>query len=321
MDRPKRLIAATPTPMDDNRQVDYTAIEALAAHLVRQGVAGAFVNGSTGEFSSLTLGERMLTAEVWRAAAAPGFSVIVHIGETCVENCKRLASHASGIGADAVAAIAPYYFKPGSVSALVDFCAEIAASAPGTPFYYYHIPALTGVDFPMRNFLREASPRIPNLAGIKFSHTNLTDVAQCVQFDGGRYDILFGIDEMLLGALPMGVGGAVGSTYNIAAPLYLRMIGAFDAGEMESARRDQQHIAEMVACIVQRGVVPGVKAVLSGMGMECGTVRLPLQSLSHEAARTLFEEFRASDYWPLTHEMMAQEPAETAASDTRKTVQ
>ena len=97
--------------------------------------------------------------------------------------------------------MAPSFFRPSTVEQLVDFCAQIAEAAPGLPFYYYHFPAMTGVDFPMIDFLKGASRRIPNLKGIKFTHENLMDYNRCLHFEKDRFQILFGRDEMLLAAV------------------------------------------------------------------------------------------------------------------------
>ena len=71
----------------------------------------------------------------------------------------------------AIAANAPSFFKPSSVETLVDVCAGISEAAPGLPFYYYHIPALTGVNFPMVDFLRAAGKRMPALMTPRLSPT------------------------------------------------------------------------------------------------------------------------------------------------------
>src|SRR5438876_2417164 len=58
-------------------------------------------------------------------------------------------------------------FQTADLDTLVDWCAGIASAAPEIPFYFYDIPALTGVSFPMPDFLAQGSARIPTLAGLK----------------------------------------------------------------------------------------------------------------------------------------------------------
>jgi N-acetylneuraminate lyase len=258
--------------------------------LAAQGVSGAFVCGSTGESHSLTTAERMRVAEAWATATrATSVKLIVHAGHNCLEDAKALAAHAAGINADAVAAMAPCYFKPGSPQDLAAFCAGIAAAAPSLPFYFYDIPSMTGVELPMPEFLKHAG-RIPNFAGLKFTSADLMSLQRCLELEGGRYNVLFGSDEMLLAALALGAHGAVGSTYNYAAPLYQNILKAFRAGDMEQARTLQMKSVQLVEVLCRYGVLAGGKALMALVGADCGPVRLPLRPLTGEQIETLRQE-------------------------------
>lgn len=117
---------------------------ALVKRLIKSGCSGAWVIGTTGEFSTLTVDERKKLAEAWVNAIkeiAPNFGLIVHIGAASIEDSKELARHAESIGAPAIAAIPPVFFKPENIPDLVSTMQQIAGAAPKTPFYYYRIPA------------------------------------------------------------------------------------------------------------------------------------------------------------------------------------
>src|SRR5262249_51432209 len=146
-------------------------------------------------------------------------------------DARALAAQAQSLGAAAIAALAPSYFKPKSLDTLVACCGEIAGAAPSLPFYFYDIPALTGVHFPMPEFLAVAPERVPTLAGIKFTNADLMAYQRCLHVQGGRFDIPWGVDEYLLAALALGAVGGVGSSFNFAAPLYHRMLAAFAQGD------------------------------------------------------------------------------------------
>jgi len=276
------LVAAPYTPMKKGGGLNTGVIEEYAPFLRRNGVAGAFVCGSSGESLSLTVPERMEIAEAWIAAAPADLKVIVHVGHNCLEECRALAAHAAAKGAFAVAAMPPVFFKPASLKSLVDFCAAIASAAPNLPLYYYHIPSLTGVNVPMARFLEAAADRIPSLAGIKYTYEDLMDYEECLRFRDGRYDMLFGRDESLLCSLALGARGGVGSTYNFAAPLYTRMIAAFGACDNETARSLQSRSMEMIRLLLRTGETPVAtfKAVMRMVGVDCGPARPPLRNLT-----------------------------------------
>ena len=288
------LVAAPHTAMHADGSVNLEAIERQAARLVADAVTGAFICGSTGEGHSLTSQERRQVAEQWRKAIgrAP-LKLIVHAGHNSIEEAKSLAAHARQIGADAVSVMAPCYFKPATVEDLIEFCAPVAAECASLPFYFYDIPALTGVNLSMLELLRKADGRIPNLAGIKFTSTNLMSLQECLEFEDGRFNILFGCDEMLLSALALGVPGAVGSTYNYCAPLYQKLIAAYQAGDLGTAQALQMKSVKLVQILLQYGVLAAGKALMSMVGVDCGPVRPPVRRLTEEQKAGLFRQVEA----------------------------
>jgi N-acetylneuraminate lyase len=273
------LVAAPFTPFHPDREVNLDAIPAYARLLRDNGVAAAFVCGTTGEGLSMTREERQRVAEAWMAAAGATLPVIVHVGHTTLEEARRLTAHAAEIGAAAVSALAPCFFKPRDNDELVEWCAAVAAAAPRLPFYYYHIPSMTGVALPVAEFLARAEKRIPTLAGIKFTYEDLPDYSRCVGFGGGKYEILFGRDEKLVQGLEHGAHGAVGSTYNYAAPLYHALMRAYRAGDLAEARALQAKSIAMIDACNSVGVthLAASKAVMAWLGVDCGLVRLPLR--------------------------------------------
>ncbi|HRN58388.1 MAG TPA: dihydrodipicolinate synthase family protein, partial [Agriterribacter sp.] len=232
------LIAAPFTPMLANGAVNTAIISAYYAMLKANGVTGAFICGSTGEGVSMTMAEKKAVAQAWAAATKDDddFKVMLFLGGTSIAECKELALHAKQIGLYAISFTAPFYFKPANAAMLAKACAEVALVVTDMPFYYYHIPVLTGVNIAMYDLLQEIDGKIPNFAGIKYTHEDFMDFLSCMRFQNGKYDMLWGRDENMLSALVLGTKGAVGSTFNYAAPLYYKLIDAFDNNELEKAR-------------------------------------------------------------------------------------
>ncbi len=293
MEKLTGLIAAPYTPMLPDGSVNPGIIPDMADHLQKEGVVGVFICGTTGEGASLTVNERMLLAEQWVAHAGDRLAVIVHVGHHSVYEARRLAEHAQSVQADGIAALAPSFFKPASIDSLVSYCAAVAEAAPALPFFYYHIPSMTGITLSMPEFLRAGSKHIPTLSGIKFSASDLMQFHRCATMECGRYTMFFGSDEMLLGALAMGAEGAVGSTYNYAATNYLRMVEAFKQGNMETARRLSGHAVALVEVLLKYGVIRAGKTIMAMRGIDCGEARLPLMPLSAEQKKSLYEDVRA----------------------------
>lgn len=274
------LIAAPFTPFRRDGAVNLAQVGRLALQLSRNGVNGAFICGTTGEGYSLTLRERMKLADRWAQDRPKSLALVVHVGHSCLADCRQLARHAARLGVDAIATIAPNFYKPARVHDLVAWCREIAAAAPETPFYYYHMPSMTGVSFSTAEFLALAGPEIPTLAGVKFTHEDLMDYARARAAANGRFNLLFGRDEILLAGLALGAPGAVGSTYNYAAPIYLELMKTHAAGDLPAARTAQGRAVAMIDVMAKAGGLPAGKAIMRMIGLDCGPVRLPLRDLS-----------------------------------------
>jgi N-acetylneuraminate lyase len=291
------LIAATFTPFQRDGSVNLAPIRPMVDELVSRAVSGLYVLGSTGEGPSLTLDERCCVAEAFVQAAAGRLPVLVQVGCESLAQARQLAAHAQQIGADAISAVSPVYFKPSSVDALVDGMAEVAAGAPRLPFYYYHVPTVTGVDLSMTDFLRVGGQRISTLRGIKFTSPNVYEFQLCLESEEGKFEMLWGVDEMLLYGLAAGAQAAVGSTYNFAAPVYQQLIGALAQGDLDRARRQQSRSQALVRTFLPYGSRAAQKAIMSMVGPDCGPPRLPVAPLTAQQRAALRNELEAIGFF------------------------
>ena len=279
--RLKGLIAASFTPMDANGNVNLSAIDKYADLLADSKMTGAFVCGTTGESLSLTTDERKSILEQWVKSANGRFKVIAHVGSNSLIEDIDLASHAARSGADAIASMAPCFFKPATVDELIAFFAPIAKSAEDLPFYYYNMPSMTGVSLSVTKFLEEGKKVIPNLVGTKFTHNNLMEMGECLTLHNGEFEVLHGYDEILISGLAFGAVAGVGSTYNYLPDVYHGILKAMQDGDLQKARDLQKKSIEIVEIIIKYGGgVRGGKAIMNLIGIECGPCRLPISPVS-----------------------------------------
>jgi N-acetylneuraminate lyase len=291
------LIAAPFTPLDSENNVAFEKVAEIARLYEKNGVTGAFIIGSTGECASLTYSEKMDLIEQWGKDKGDNLKVISMVGGTCIKEMKNLARHAQEKKMDGISMLCPYYFKPKSVADLVEACKMVAASAPELPFYYYHIPSMTGGYFPMLPFLQLAAKEIPTLAGIKYTHYDLFDFQSCKQFAGDKYSLLWGTDEALLSGLVAGADGAVGSTYNYAAPLYTELLKKLNAGDLDGAQKNQRAAVAMVQILMKYGGGVAGKGFMKLIGLDCGENRLPLQTLDDHEILAMKKDLKKIDFF------------------------
>jgi len=292
------LVVAAHTPFTADGALNLPVVEKQAEHFVRNALEIAFIGGSTGESQSLSLDERRQLAQRWfEVVRGTPLKVVVHVGSNCLADARTLAGQAEELGATAVAALAPSYFKPRDLDVLIGCCAEIAGGAPATPFYFYDIPGLTGVSLSMPEFLARAPDRIPTLAGIKYTNSDLMSYQLCLRADGGRFDVPYGTDEWLLAALALGAQGAVGSSYNFGAPIYQRLIKAFRAGDLAAARQEQFRSVQLIGLLAGYGYMGAAKAVMGFLGVDVGPARLPNGSLGAEQVKELRARLEAMGFF------------------------
>lgn len=279
MEKLTGLIAAPHTPFDAEGMVNFPVIDKIAAHLIKDGVKGVYICGTTGEGIHCSVAERKAIAERWVKAANGQLKITVHTGALSIVDTIELTQHAETLDIFATSAIGPCFFKPASVDDLVEYCATIAAAAPSKGFYYYH-SGMSGVNFDMEQFLIKADKRIPNLYGLKFNSGDLYEYQRCLRVCDGKYDIPFGVDEHLPGALAVGAIGAVGSTYNYAAPHFYQIIEDFNKGDHQAVINGMDSVINLIRVLVEYGGVAAGKVAMGLHDIDAGNPRLPLRALS-----------------------------------------
>lgn len=274
------LVSAPFTPMHTDGSLHLDIIPKYAEMLIHNGVKGAFVAGSTGEGVSMSYDEKVQLIKAWGGITDQRLLKIAMVGGNSVAEMKQLAQLAEQQKYDAIAILAPHYFILNKAETLAQICIEVGKVAPKTGLYFYHIPVLTGVSVSMIEFLEHIDGKLPNFLGIKYTHSDMMEYNRCLNFADGKYDILWGWDEVFLGGMAMGARGGVGSTFNYAAPLYHQLMGAFYAGDLLKARKLQEKSIDIVRLLGKYGGIATGKAYMRAMGLDCGKFRLPVQNMS-----------------------------------------
>ena len=295
MNKINGLICAPFTAFHDNGELNLAVIPRYVQTLANNGIAGVFINGSSGEGQMLTEQERMAAAEAWCDAATEGFKVIVHVGGNSVKASQILAAHAAEVGAYATSVMGPTFPKINRIQELANYCAEIASAAPDLPFYYYHIPAFTGINLSMLELLKAVDGRVHNFAGIKYTFESLFEYSLCHRYQNGKFDILHGQDETLLASLALGgAQGCIGGTFNYAAGLYVKIRHAYAKGDLALAQQLQQKSWDLIEVICRyRGNIVAGKQIMRFLGLDLGPNRTPFQNMTAAEFEKMSQELNA----------------------------
>ena len=282
------LIAAPFTAFRKDGSINLEAVPAQVESLLRQGVGGAYIMGTTGEGISCSVSERKELMEAWKDASAGRLKLIAHIGALSMTDVVELGSFAQKIGLFGTSVVPPCFYRPLTAGQLAEFCSIAASSAPDLPFYYYNSSATAPNPSPVE-FLELAHDAIPNLAGIKFNSHNLYEYQLCRRMFGGKYDIVYGVDEFFAGALALGAKSFIGSTYNYSATLYHSVWDAFDRGDWDTVEHFMDKVCRSVALLVKYGGLAAGKVMMQVQGVDCGDPRPPLRALKPEDKDAVLE--------------------------------
>ena len=208
----------------------------------------------TGECHSLTCDERLALYDAWAAAGpAHGLAVIAHVGANSIEDAQAFWPPGARARLSPLSLAGAVVFQAARSTHLIDV---VCARSPAKPLTCRSITTTSRPDRRVAadgRFLTGRADRIPNLAGIKFTNPDLVSYRRSLDVAGERFDLPWGIDEALLGALATGARGAVGSTYNWAPKLYIELDRRVPARRSRRGPPPQSISIAMVEAIAATG--------------------------------------------------------------------
>jgi N-acetylneuraminate lyase len=226
------------TPFLPDNSVNYSAVTYLAADAANSAVNTVWVVGGMGQFDSLSVNERNALLKVWVTEGHKhNLFIIAHVGSTVQSDAISMAQYAVSVGADAIAAVPPYYQTFSNPSDLVTWFTPVLAAAPNLPFFYYHIPGSTGATVNIYDFATAAIQRLPTFKGIKYVENNQRDFLRLVTDYPTNYYWMWA-NEPKIQSLPYtGYGSILAESFY--AGTYLRMWSAFNNDDMKGTINEQ----------------------------------------------------------------------------------
>ena len=301
------LVAAVVTPMDAKGDLDLGVVPRVVDYLASKGISGIYIAGSTGEGMSLTDEERRGVAEAYVGAAKGRMKSFVQVGHNSLRASADLAGHAESIGADAVSATPTGYFKVSGEAELVEGLLPIVEAAPKTPFYYYHIPFLSGVNLDPIKLTDISMDRLSTFCGIKYSDGASLHNLPLLESVAPGLEFLSGSDEAYLMSVAQGYKAAVGSTYNYAAPIYNNVRKSLSVGDFKRAQVWQKHALEMITAMFETCGRSSLKVMMQMVGIDCGPVRRPIDPASPDQIIALRKRLDAMGWFEWINEDLSAE--------------
>lgn len=266
------IVQPLATPLKSADELDCAGLERLIEHVLRGGVSGLFLLGTTGEGPSLSYRLRRELVERTCQQVAGRVPLLVAITDTIFAESIAMARHAANCGADAVVVAPPYYLPPGQPE-LSEYLEHLVEALP-LPLMLYNMPSLTKVVFEPET-VRHAM-QDPRIIGIKDSSANMLYFNRLLGFVQQRSDwsLMVGPEELLMEAVLLGAHGGISGGANVFPELYVRLCAEARRpnGNQEFIRELHRQVLRVAGNLYGVGrhtsaVIKGVKCALSCLGV------------------------------------------------------
>ncbi len=278
-----RMLAAMVTPFDADQKVDPVATQRLIEHLIAQQNDGVIVAGTTGESSTLTDAEKLSLFDVAVQAANGRIKVIASTGTNDTQHTVDLSIQAQQCGVDGLMLVTPYYSRPSQDGLIRHFLA--VADHVKIPIMLYNIPSRTGVNLTVETV--RVLAQHPRIVAIKESSGDLEQMTH-IRAQAPQLTLYSGDDALTLPVLSIGGHGVVSVTSHLVGIQMKAMIQAYVEGKPQQASVRHTTLMPMFqgmfACPHRVPNPVPIKYALRKMGLDCGTVRLPLVDVTAEEA-------------------------------------
>ena len=285
---PKQItgsMVALVTPMHDDGDIDFAALETLVDWHVSAGTSAIVAVGTTGESATLDVKEHCAVIERVVQVAAGRVSVIAGTGANSTREAIELTESAARSGAHACLSVTPYYNKPTQEGLYLHH--KAIAEAIDIPNILYNVPGRTAVDMTADTTVRLAE--VPNIVGIKDATGDLSRGQDLIQRCPQDFAVYSGDDATAAQLMMLGGKGDISVTANIKpAEIALLCRLAMNVGRVvdgEEVTREQvedlnqQLMPVHDAMFVEANPIP-VKWAIHKMGRARQGIRLPLTVLS-----------------------------------------
>lgn len=291
------IIPPMVTPLLDQKTLDENGISRLVAHIVKGGVHGLFVLGTTGETPSMSYQVREELLRQVAEELAGKIPLLAGILDTSLAESIRFAEIAKDAGADAVVATPPYYF-PVSQQALFRFFKKLSEEVT-LPLFLYNISGPAKVVMEPDTVLRLLN--LPNIVGYKDSTGDMVAFHQ-LQLGLKRETVyLTGPEELLAESVLLGGHGGVNGGANVFPQLYVQLYEAAVRQDVERVLVLHRKVMQLSAALYHKGgrgksVTQGIKAALAALDICNDAVALPLSDLTIEEKREIAQYIERLDF-------------------------
>ncbi|MFA5490352.1 MAG: dihydrodipicolinate synthase family protein [Candidimonas sp.] len=292
----KGVFPALVTPFDANGALDKAQLTALVDILRDEGVTGLVVGGSTGEFYSMNVPERIELFETVREHVTGEFTLIAGTSSINHSETLQLTREAKAIGYDGCMVLPPIYCLPTHAEVL-DAFKDVAAI--GLPIMIYNNPGRAGFGFTPD--LVGALSKIENVAAYKESARDIYLISEIFRAARDNISLFAGLEPYGSALMARGAVGMVSTISNVCAREVVAYFDAFQQNDTAKVAQLQQLIDEMYHLLARSRMsnYAFAKSAMVAIGRPAGLPRRPHRpaddALLKEIAKEIGEIYARAD--------------------------
>ncbi len=271
------------TPFDQNNIINYDAFGRLIDAQIEAGVDAVCVCGTTGESATMSIREHIAAVEFCVKRVNHRVKVIAGAGSNDTSAAVYLSQHAQDSGADALLHVTPYYNKASQTGLIKHY--EYIADRVELPIILYNVPGRTGVSFTAETY--KILSENPKINGVKEASGNFSLLAHTRFLCGDDFYIWSGNDDQVVPMMALGAKGVISVASNIVPEVMVEMTHLCLDNDFAAASRLQIRYMDLIdALFTEVNPIP-IKAAMNLLGMDAGSLRLPLCDISDKNLDTL----------------------------------
>ena len=277
------------TPMNDDGSVNYEKLRELLEFHVANKTDAIIICGTTGEASTLSDEEHLECIRFACEVINKRIPVIAGTGSNCTQSAIELSKEAEKSGVDGLLLVTPYYNKATQNGLKAHY--KAIAKEVNVPIILYNVPSRTGTRLAPQTVV-DLCHEVPNIVGVKDATGDISEVAELMSLAKGTVDVYSGNDDQIVPVLSLGGKGVISVLSNILPKETHDMVASYLEGDVAKSCEMQLIYFDLVkALFCEVNPIP-VKKALNLMGMEVGSLRLPLTEMEDANAKRLEEEMR-----------------------------
>ena len=277
------------TPMNEDGSVNYEKLRELLEFHVANKTDAIIICGTTGEASTLSDEEHLECIRFACEVINKRIPVIAGTGSNCTQSAIELSKEAEKSGVDGLLLVTPYYNKATQNGLKAHY--KAIAKEVNVPIILYNVPSRTGTRLAPQTVV-DLCHEVPNIVGVKDATGDISEVAELMSLAKGTVDVYSGNDDQIVPVLSLGGKGVISVLSNILPKETHDMVASYLEGDVAKSCEMQLKYFDFVkALFCEVNPIP-VKKALNLMGMEVGSLRLPLTEMEDANAKRLEEEMR-----------------------------